>query len=209
MPSRSRSAATLPAAVRFLLGCAAVCLVSCQPVDRPAAQRNPPSTDSTPAPAKPVEPARLTSDGWGPLRIGMTRAEVVAAAGEDAQPDAVGGPDPESCDEFHPARAPAGMRVMIERGRLTRITLSRDAEVRTEHGFRLGDPAGEIKAALGTRAVASPHEYGEPPSEYLTVWVHPTTDADPRGIVYEIGPDGRVAQIHAGGASIQYVEGCL
>jgi hypothetical protein len=160
-------------------------------------------------PAKPAEPARLTSDGWGQLRIGMTRAEVVAAAGEDAQPDAVGGPDPESCDEFHPERAPAGMRVMIERGRLTRITLSRDAEVKTEHGFGVGDAAGEIKAALGARVVASPHEYGEAPSEYLTVWVRPRTETDPRGIVYEIGADGRVSQVHAGGSSIQYVEGCL
>ena len=191
-----------------LLACAAVCLVSCQSVDRPAAQRSQPSGDSVSVPARPDEPAHLTSDGWGPLRIGMTRAEVVAAAWEDAEPG-VGGPDPESCDEFHPARAPAGMRLMIERGRLTRITLSRDASVETEHGFRVGTAAGDIKAALGARAVATPHEYGEAPSEYLTVWVRPATDPDPRGIVYEIGPDGRVSQIHAGGASIQYVEGCL
>ncbi|WP_158332143.1 hypothetical protein [Brevundimonas abyssalis] len=36
----------------------------------------------------------------------MTRAEVVAALGEDANPDAVGGPDPESCDQFRPERRP-------------------------------------------------------------------------------------------------------
>ena len=192
----------------LLLVCAVLCLVSCQRADRPAASREAPST---PVPAKPA-PApgpQLTSEGWGALRIGMTRAEVVAASGEDAQPDAVGGPDPESCDEFRPERAPAGMRVMIERGRLTLITLSRDAAVKTEHGFGVGDTAAEIKAALGARAVVSPHEYGEAPAEYLTVWVRPATDPDPRGIVYEIGADGRVAHVHAGGASIQYVEGCL
>ena len=192
----------------LFLGCAVLTSVlSCRAADPPVNRAERPST-STPVPAKPAEPARLTPDGWGPLRIGMTRAEVVAAVGDDDQP-AVGAPDPESCDEFHPTRAPAGMRVMIERGRLTRITLSRDAEVRTEHGFGVGHTAGEIKAALGARAVASPHEYGESPSEYITVWVGASTDPEPRGIVYEIGSDGRVAQVHAGGPSIQYVEGCL
>ena len=195
---------------------AAVCLGACQRANRPPtpADERTTSTETTPAPVKtpkpaePVEPARLTSEGWGPLRIGMTRAEVVAAAGEDDQPG-VGGPDPESCDEFHPARTPAGMRVMIEDGRLTRITLARDAQVKTEHGFGVGDTAAEIKASLGARAVATPHEYGEAPSEYLTVWLRPPSDPEPRGIVYEIGADGRVAQVHAGGASIQNVEGCL
>lgn len=185
--------------------------VSCRPADPPApadrAAR--PATPSAPEPAKPAGPARLTPDGWGALRIGMARAEVVAAVGEDARPDAPDSPDPESCDEFRPARAPAGMRVMIEQGRLTRITLDRDAMVETGHGFRVGTPAAAIKAALGSRVVATPHEYGEAPSEYLTAWIRPPTGADPRGIVYEIGADGRVAQVHAGGSSITYVEGCL
>ena len=51
-------------------------------------------------------PTLLTAEGWDGLRIGMTRAEVVAAAGEDANPEAVGGPEPEMCDEFRPADAP-------------------------------------------------------------------------------------------------------
>jgi hypothetical protein len=195
----------------LVLGCAVlISVVSCQAGDLPANRAEPPGTSaSVPVRTKPAEPARLTPDGWGPLRIGMTRAEVVSALGEDAQPDAVGGADPAICDEFHPARAPAGMRVMIERGRLTRITLGRDAEIETEHGFRVGSPSGDIKSALGARAVATPHEYGEAPSEYLTVWIRPASDPEPRGLVYEIGPDGRVTQVHAGGSSIQYVEGCL
>ena len=44
-------------------------------------------------------------------------------------------------------------------------------------------------------------------------WTGPTpADMDPapnaRGIVYEIGSDGNVATIHAGGPAIRYVEGC-
>jgi hypothetical protein len=33
-------------------------------------------------------------------------------------------------------------------------------------------------------------------------------DASARGIVYEIDGTGKVGAIHAGGPSIQYVEGC-
>ena len=74
--------------------------------------------------ARPESTATIGPDGWGLLRIGMTRAEVVAAAGEDANPNAVGGPNPKECDEFRPARTPRGLLVMLEDGILTRISLS-------------------------------------------------------------------------------------
>ena len=151
----------------------------------------------------------LTAQGWGPLVIGMTRAQVVAAAGEDANPNAVGGADPEACDQFRPERAPEGMLVMIERDTLTRITISREANVRTDRGFGLGDRAEEIRAAYGSAIEATPHKYVDAPAAYLTTWTTPPGGAQPaRGIVYEIGADGRVQHVHAGGPSIQYVEGC-
>lgn len=157
----------------------------------------------------PGGPAVLTAEGWGPLRIGMTRAEVVAAAGEDANPEAVGGPEPEVCDELRPREAPAGMRVMLEQGRLTRISVARNAEVRTPEGFGVGSPAAEIRTAYGARAEATPHKYLDAPAEYLTVWTVAAEGPAARGIVYEIGTDGRAAQVHAGSSSIRYVEGCL
>src|SRR5690606_23850948 len=90
------------------------------------------SAPTNTAPSTPADTATyLTAEGWGPLRVGMTRAEVVAALGEDANPNAVGGPEPEQCDEFRPARAPAGMIVMLVQGRLARITLVRDSPVKT------------------------------------------------------------------------------
>jgi hypothetical protein len=139
----------------------------------------------------------------------MTRAEVVAAAGEDANPNAVGGPEPDVCDEFRPERAPEGMRVMIERDRLTRITLSAGSSVTTERGFGVGDPAAPIREAYGADAAISPHKYMSAPAAYITVWMTAPDGPDARGLVYEIDTDGRVAHIHAGGSSIRYVEGCL
>ncbi|HEX8214838.1 MAG TPA: hypothetical protein VF582_05130 [Allosphingosinicella sp.] len=165
------------------------------------------------APAKAAE-AVLTSEGFGPLRIGMTRAEVVAALGEDSDPEAVGGPDPESCDEFTPARAPEGLLVMVEEGRVSRISLTEGSGVKTDRGLGIGAPASEVRAAYGAALVAEPHKYAEAPAEYLTIWAGGAKPAayveDPaaRGLRYVVETGGKVATIHAGGPSIQYVEGC-
>lgn len=178
--------------------------------------------DPGPAPATPAEPAApstpvdanaVTARGWGPLRIGMSRAEVEAALGSDANPDAVGGPDPASCDMFHPARAPDGLMVMVENGVLTSLWLSRDATLKTDRGFGVGDQAAAIKTAYGAAATASPHKYSEPPAEYITAWASGggadyVENPAARGISYHIGNDGRVQHVAAGGPSIQYVEGC-
>lgn len=153
---------------------------------------------------------RLAPEGWGPLRIGMTRAQITAAAGDDANPDAVGGPDPEACDQYRPTGAPEGMLLMVENDTLTRISLMRESRVRTDRGLGLGEDAAAVLAAYGTSAESSPHKYRDAPSAYITAWTTPPGGASPaRGIVYEIHDDGRVALIHAGSESITYVEGCL
>ena len=149
-------------------------------------------------------PVTLGPEGWGALKIGMSRAEVVAAVGENAT--AAGAPvgEPGQCELFPPARAPEGMLVMIENDRLTRITLRQPSKLKTARGFTVGDPAAAIKKAYGAEAQVTPHKYEPAPAEYITVWTTPGSS----GVVYEIGTDGHVRFIHAGGSSIQYVEGC-
>lgn len=179
-----------------------------------AAAAAPVSAPRAEAPA-PAAAAVLTAEGFGPLRIGMSRAEVVKALGEDDDPEAIGGPDPRSCDQFRPERAPEGMLVMIEEGRLTSISLIDGSKVRTDRGLALGATAAEVRAAYGKALQAGPHKYEEAPAEYLTSWAKDgprgeafQTAAAARGIRYEVGAKGRVQAIHAGGPSIQYVEGC-
>ena len=158
----------------------------------------------------------LTATGWGPLRIGMTRGQVVEALGPDANPQNVGGAEPEQCDQFRPQRAPENMLLMIEQGKLSRIELDGPTDIRTPDGFTVGDAASAIKAKLGARLSAQPHKYVDAPAEYLSVWQNGVTpgeggyvdDPSARGIVYEVGADGRVDHIFAGGPAIQYVEGC-
>lgn len=173
-----------------------------------------PAADPAPEPEEAASDA-LTADGWEKLRIGMTKDEIVAAYGPDANPDAVGGPEPEVCDEFRPEQAPAGMRVMLTDGRLARITIGRDAAVKTGEGLGLGASAEAVKTAYGDRAEVTPHKYVDAPAEYVTVWTTGQTgpdyvqDESARGLRYVIGQDGKAQQIHAGGPAIQLVEGCL
>lgn len=196
----------------LLLAATTLTLAACQAPEQPAKAPEPAPAAAPPAAPAPSDQA-LTAEGWGPLRIGMTKAEVEAALGPDANPEAVGGPDPEACDEFRPARAPEGLLVMIEAGRLTRISVTQGSTVRTDRNLGVGDQASAVKTAYGPLARPSPHKYVEAPAEYLTVWAKGggldyVQDVNARGLVYEIGREGRVQTIHAGGPSIQYVEGC-
>lgn len=192
---------------RLMLTTAILALAACGAPDPE------PTPASAPPPAAPPASDVLTAQGYGPLRIGMTRAEVEVALGPDSNPGAVGGPDPASCDTFHPARAPTGLTVMVEQGVLTSIWLQRGSTLKTDRGFGVGDTAVAIKAAYGPTATASPHKYSAPPAEYITSWSvggAPGYVQNPaaRGIAYHIGTDGTADHVAAGGPSIQYVEGC-
>jgi hypothetical protein len=197
---------------RLVASLAVLSLAACgAPPAEPEAPAQPPEPASAPvAPGTPVSAAdKLTAQGYGPLRIGMTRAEVEAALGPDANPEAVGGPDPESCDMFRPARAPEGLLVMMIDGVLGSVWVSRNAAVETDRALNVGDTAAEVKRVYGAAAEVMPHKYADAPSEYITVWS--TADhqsAAARALKYEIGQDGRVQSIAGGGPSTQYVEGC-
>jgi hypothetical protein len=191
----------------LMLTAAVLTLAACNAPEEPA----PAPAEPAPAPAPEAPPAAnvLTANGFGPLRIGMTTAEIEAALGADSDPGAVGGPDPASCDMFHPARAPDGLLVMTNNGVLASVWLTRAATVETDRGFNIGDDAAAIKAAYGASAVVVPHKYESAPAEYIIVWATADhTSPNARGVKYEIGQDGKVKAIAGGGPSIEYVEGC-
>ena len=201
---------------RIALLATALAFAACSPAQEPPPVPAPevPAADATPPPAPAVTLDVLTADGIGPLTIGMTKDEVIAAVGNTRTPDAVGGPEPEACEEFRPERAPEGVLVMIVEGKLSRISLVDLSTVKTDKGLGLGDTSDTVKTAYGDQAKASPHKYQDKPAEYVTWWKGgPRTepyvqDEAARGIVYEIDGTGKVGAVHAGGPSIQYVEGC-
>jgi hypothetical protein len=71
-----------------------------------------------------------------------------------------------------------------------------------------------VKAGYGADAKVTPHKYQDKPAESITAWSggprsEPyVQDEAARGVVYEIGGEGKVSAVRIGGPSIQYVEGC-
>lgn len=193
---------------RLLVTAAVAALAGCNPPEQAEPRPQPPAETPTP-PAEASGADVLTAQGFGPLRIGMSRAEVEAALGTDANPDAVGGADPQACDLFRPARAPEGMLVMLERGVLTSVWVARNPAVKTDRGLGVGDTAERVRQVYGPSVTAELHKYVDAPAAYLTAWTTADqTSAAARGVKYEIGQDGTVTRIGVGGPSIAYVEGC-
>jgi len=172
------------------------------------------SESSTAATPQPTTTNTITAEGWGLLHVGMTRAEVTAAVGDTSTPNAATEPG-STCSLYHPANAPDGLFVMLNSDRLTSITLRTNTTLKTDRGFGIGDTAAAIKAAYGASAQSMPHRYVEG-GEYITVWTvgAPATattfvqNPTARGIRYETDAHGIVTSVHAGGDSIQNVEGC-
>ncbi|HEX8192571.1 MAG TPA: hypothetical protein VF552_06685 [Allosphingosinicella sp.] len=145
---------------------------------------------------------RITPDGLGPVRIGMSRAEVTRVVGAPLRGDEI----TEGCIEMQPARGWRGIYFMFEEGRLTRISMSgAESGIATPRGIRVGASEAEVRRAYGRGLESEEHTYQDAPALYLTYWTAP----DRRGVRFETDAGRRVTTIHAGGASIRYVEGCL
>jgi hypothetical protein len=156
------------------------------------------------AAAPPAERAgwRLTPDGLGPLRIGMSRAQVQRIAGAPL----LGEEYTEGCIEMQAERGWDGIWFMFEEGRLTRISLGGpESGIATPRGIAVGATEAEVRRAYGASLESEEHTYQEAPALYLTHWTVP----DRRGVRFETNGERRVETIHAGGPSIRYVEGCL
>jgi hypothetical protein len=154
------------------------------------------------APAAPQPRWRLTVDGLGPVRIGMTRKQVEAALHTRLKGEPI--EDEKSCIELVPVGRDQGLWFMFEDYRLTRISIGKPSHVTTPRGIGIGASADAVKRAYGRGIQAEPHKYEDRPAEYLTYWTVPGK----RGVRFETDGKRRVQTIHAGASSIQYVEGC-
>lgn len=143
----------------------------------------------------------LTPEGLGPVRIGMTQKQVVGALGGTLEGEAIESDD--ICVEKE-SSALDGVAFMFEDGKLTRISLAQGTDITTPRGIGPGASAADVRRAYGKRLASEPNTYIEAPAEYLTFWVEP----DRKGVRFEVDEKRKVYVIHAGGPSIEYVEGC-
>jgi len=185
---------------------------SCSPpAEAPKMERGAPTVGST-AGATPgvvgassLSALRLSSEGLGPVRVGMNVREASDAL-HTRFGDALAGGD-DSCAEYGlPDAAPGGgIAIMAINGKIERVTIvSGDLGVRTPEGIGIGSTEREVRADY-PNSVVSPAPYDDPPAHDLTFWRHPNVD----GIRFEIDAHGRVARMHGGSRAITYIEGCL
>ena len=146
---------------------------------------------------------KLTPGGWGPIRMGMNRAQVEKSLDIRLEGDAFDNEG--SCVELYSAdQSLAGLFFMFEGGKLTRISATEPSAVATPRGIHAGSTVEQVRKAYDEGLTAEPHKYEGPPAEYLTFWLKPGKS----GVRFETDLYGKVATIHAGTSSIQYVEGC-
>ena len=157
-------------------------------------------TAAAPAPAYDW---KLTPAGWGPVRIGMTRAQTEKALKIELEGEAFDNEG--SCIELYSSdQRLAGLYFMFLDGKLGRISAGDKAIIKTPRGVGAGSTADEVRAAYGEKLKAEPHHYLDLPAEYLTYWLKPNAS----GVRFETDAQRMVETIHAGNGSIQYIEGC-
>ena len=144
----------------------------------------------------------LTPDGWGPVRIGMSRAQVEQALAVKLEGEPL--EDEKSCIELVPKGPKRGLWFLFEDYKLSRISIGEPSQVTTPRGIGMGATAAAVRRAYGKGLKAEPHYYEDRPAEYLTFWTVPRK----RGVRFETDSKRRVQTIHAGTAAIELVEGC-
>ena len=183
----------------------------------PDASPGPIRSAATPAPGTPDEPAvtempdrdrdrdlaRL--DGYGPLRFGMTLAEMREAWGptlHGAPPDGAA----EACHYLNVVGEGATpyLAFMVDGGRFVRYDVSNDALL-APGGGRRGMTEAELQALYKGSLQASPHEYVDG-GKYLAF---DTSGVAPSRLVFETDAQGRATEWRVGlSPQVDYVEGC-
>jgi hypothetical protein len=158
-----------------------------------------PAVLAQPSRAIPAD-ARITPAGLGPVRIGMAEAEVTRILGVPLEGEEL----TEGCRETVAAGLD-GVTFMFEQGRLTRISVYGSSRLTTPRGIGIGASEAQVRAAYGRGLVSETHEYLGEPAKYLTFWLRPEAS----GVQFVTDERRRVDTIHAGTASIRYIEGCL
>lgn len=150
--------------------------------------------------ASPAEMWAVSFDGIGPVRVGMSYAEALAALGSDlSAPDST-----TSCNDLHATRTPPGVSFMLVGDTIVRVDVRRPG-VHTAEGAQVGDTEDEVRSHYGASVVVTPHKYTN--GHYLTVRP-PSAMHSTHRLVFET--DGRVVTEYRAGRQpeVEWVEGC-
>jgi len=140
----------------------------------------------------------IREDGVGPVKVGMTLAQLSAALHQELAADQR---DEEGCF-YIDARGHDHISFMIIDGHVVRVEVGA-LGIKTSTGIQVGDSEAHVRRVYGSKMKVTPHTYIDN-GHYLTV-----RSADGRyGVRFETDR-GKITMFYAGKyAAIQYVEGC-
>ena len=145
---------------------------------------------------------RVSLDGYGLARIGMSRGDLEKALGVNLTKDNMT-EDPQSCEVVAPSKGYSGIDYLLIDRKLARIDISSE-KIKTVSGAQIGDSQSSIMALYPSRVTVTPHFYTAPDGSYLTM----LSQDKRRGIRFETDL-GKVTRYYVGTTeAIQYVEGC-
>ncbi|MEZ5830670.1 MAG: hypothetical protein R3D05_05785 [Dongiaceae bacterium] len=143
---------------------------------------------------------RITTSGYGPVKIGMGVAEASHALGRKLV--AEGPVDNPDCHYLRPEPAVEGLWFMVSKDRVVRIEINAPG-ITTKSGLGVGDSEARVKKLLPSAEI-TPHKYVAPNGNYLTIWT-----SDHKAAVRFETLEGKVTSFYAGRVpEVEYVEGC-
>lgn len=154
------------------------------------------------AQAKLTNQSKLTLNGIGTVRVGMTVKEATRVAGTKLVGDAPN----DNCYYVKPQGEPQNIGFMVTGGRISRVDVYKKSRVTTFSGARIGDTEAQIKSLYPGQITVTPHKYVEG-GHYLTLIPKDRAYGNYR-LIFET--DGkRVTQLRSGKLpEVEFVEGC-
>lgn len=162
---------------------------------------------TTAAPERLTPDSRLSVDGLGPVRIGMTLDEAAAAAGLTIKlrPEESGGLD---CTYAHPVNGSDEMAFMVVAGRIVRIDIGRTGpvRVRTLSGIGRDSTEADVMRTYAGHIQVEPHPYIS--GAHNLVYVPDDAAYAKYRMIFE-AVDGRITNFRSGLADpVSWTEGC-
>ncbi|AFY36245.1 hypothetical protein [Calothrix sp. PCC 7507] len=154
------------------------------------------------AQAKLTNQSKLSINGIGTVKVGMS----VTAAAKAAGTKLVGDSPNNNCYYVKPQGQIKDIGFMVVEGRIARVDVWKNGKVTTLKGAKVGDTEARIKSLYPGQIQVTPHKY-VPSGHYLTFIPKDVSDKNYR-VIFET--DGkRVTQFRSGKLpEVEFVEGC-
>jgi hypothetical protein len=145
--------------------------------------------------------SKVSTQGLGPVRIGMTKSAAERAA---RMPMRYSGPARDGCRYMRPADARIRASFMLHRGRVVRVDVARRG-IATPSGVRVGDSEASVRRRFAGHLRIQRHQYTD---GYYLEFVPEDHAERNRRVIFET-TRGTVGYIRAGRLpEVRYIEGC-